>query len=553
MRRDLIVAEVRRKETAVNIGTSYKQHKITGSYDVIVIGSGIGGLGAAALLAKHAGKRVLVLERHYTAGGFTHTFHRSGYEWDVGVHYIGQVLDLDSSLRQLFDDVTNAKLAWADMGDVYDRVVIGDDTYDFVKGKDNFRQRLKEYFPSEQRAIDRYLAELDATVRRAQLYFTEKCLPVFASRLVGGLMRWPLLRKAQRTTLETLCALTDNRRLMGVLTGQYGDYGLPPSKSSFFIHALVTSHYLEGGAYPVGGASRLATTILPVIENAGGAVYTNAEVTQILVETDRAVGVRLADGNELRAPIVVSDAGASITFRQLLPEAPRSSYGFDRMLERQSDSPAHLSLYIGLKQTAAELGLGKANLWIYPDHDHDRNLAQFNAHPNAPLPGVYISFPSAKDPDFERRYPGRATVEVISIAPYAWFEKWEGTAWKKRGNDYEELKDQLSERLLEHLYAHCPQIEGRIDHLELSTPLSTHHFAGHPRGAIYGLAATPARFQERWLRPQTAIRNLYLTGTDICTLGVAGALSGGMLTAAAIMGRNVLGLVTKGAEAARSR
>ena len=105
----------------------------------------------------------------------------------------------------------------------------------------------------------------------------------------------------------------------GVLTGQYGNYGLPPSKSSFFIHALVASHYLDGGAYPVGGASRLAMTILPVIESAGGAVYTNAEVRQILVEDDRAVGVRLADGNELRAPLVVSDVGASNTFRRLLP------------------------------------------------------------------------------------------------------------------------------------------------------------------------------------------------------------------------------------------
>ncbi len=541
------------KEAAVHIGISYNQHDVLGIYDVIVIGSGIGGLGLAALLAKHAGKRVLVLDGHYTAGGFTHTFRRPGYEWDVGVHYVGQVMDLDSPIRQLFDDVTNAELEWADMGDVYDRIVIGQDAYDFVKGKENFRQRLHDYFPAERRAIDRYLKEMDATARRANLYFSEKSLPVPLSCLVGGLLRWPLLQKAKRTTLETLQSLTDDQRLIGVLTGQYGDYGLPPSKSSFLIHALVASHYLDGGAYPVGGASRLAMTILPVIERAGGAVYTNAEVRQILVEDDRAVGVRLADGNELRAPLVVSDVGASNTFRRLLPNEVSAVHRFDAMLNRQTDSVAHLCLYIGLRQTASELGLSRTNLWIYAHHDHDRSFAQFMADPNAALPAAYVSFPSAKDPDFELRYPGRATVEVVNYAPYAWFEKWEETTWRKRGDDYEALKARLSERLLEPLYAQCPQVKGKIDYLELSTPLSTRHFTGHRKGAMYGLAATPARFQERWLRPQTSIRNLYLTGTDICTPGVAGALVGSWLTASAIMGRNIGGIVAKGAEAARSR
>jgi monoamine oxidase len=74
------------------VGSSCKQNSVPDEWDAIVIGSGIGGLGTAALLAKHGGKRVLVLERHYVAGGFTHTFHRPDYEWDVGVHYVGQVL-----------------------------------------------------------------------------------------------------------------------------------------------------------------------------------------------------------------------------------------------------------------------------------------------------------------------------------------------------------------------------------------------------------------------------------------------------------------------------
>jgi all-trans-retinol 13,14-reductase len=201
---------------------------------------------------------------------------------------------------------------------------------------------------------------------------------------------------------------------------------------------------------------------------------------------------------------------------------------------------AHVSLYVGLRGDAGALGLTPANRWIYPHHDHDRNLARYVADPEAPLPVAYLSFPSAKDPDFARRYPGRATIEVIGVAPYAWFERWADLPWKKRGAEYEALKARLSTRLLEVLHRECPTIAGNIAHVELSTPLSTRHFAGHPHGEIYGLAHTPARFAARHLRPHTPIAGLYLTGADICTAGVGGALMGGVLTAAAVTRRNLI-------------
>ena len=110
--------------------------------------------------------RVLVLERHYTAGGFTHTFRRRGFEWDVGVHYIGQMGNANTLIRRIFDDITEARLEWADMGDVYDRVIIGDDTYDFVKGPTQFRDRICSYFPEETEAIDRYLEAVKLCIDR---------------------------------------------------------------------------------------------------------------------------------------------------------------------------------------------------------------------------------------------------------------------------------------------------------------------------------------------------------------------------------------------------
>ncbi|MEZ4400707.1 MAG: NAD(P)/FAD-dependent oxidoreductase [Kofleriaceae bacterium] len=526
------------------LGRSYKQHGLPdpgpGGWDAIVIGSGLGGLTAAAMLARHAGQRVLVLERHYTAGGFTHTFHRPGYEWDVGVHYVGDVHRPGSLLRRAFDHLTDGALAWADMGEIYDTIVLGDDRYPLPAGRENFRKAMHGWFPHQAAAIDRYLQLIRETVHASRKFFLEKALPPTLGALASPALRWPGLRHARRTVREVLATITDDRRLTAVLTGQYGDYGLPPAQASWFMHALLVGHYLGGGAYPVGGSGQIAATIVPGIERGGGAVVTSAEVAQIVVEQDRAVGVRLADGVEVRARRIVSDAGVALTFGRLLPAEVAAAHDLTPTVTGAPPSYAHVSLYVGLKEDAAALGLTPSNLWVYADDDHDRAVARYQADPAAPLPVAYLSFPSAKDPDFARRYPGRATVEVIGLAPYAWFAAWADTPWKKRGAAYEALKANLHQRLLDALLAQCPQLAGKIDHAELSTPLSTQHFVGHPHGEIYGLAHTPERFAARHLRPHTPVAGLFLTGADVCTAGVGGALMGGILTAAAITRKNLI-------------
>jgi phytoene dehydrogenase-like protein len=132
---------------AMRIGEPWRPGAAREPWDAIVIGSGIGGLAAAALLARHGKRRVLVLERHYTAGGFTHVFHRPGYEWDVGVHYVGDTSP-GCFLRRLFDDVTDGALDWADMGEIYDRVVMGGEVYDFPRGRAGLEAALGRHFPT---------------------------------------------------------------------------------------------------------------------------------------------------------------------------------------------------------------------------------------------------------------------------------------------------------------------------------------------------------------------------------------------------------------------
>jgi all-trans-retinol 13,14-reductase len=530
------------------IGTPYKQATLADHWDAIVIGSGIGGLTAAVLLAQHGGKRVLVLERHYEAGGFTHTFRRPGYDWDVGLHYIGE-MQHDSNVRRAFDHVTAGLVEWQPMPDVYDRILISGQTFNLTAGLENFRAGLIESFPSEAAAIDKYIAVVQACNRASRLYYAEKAIPGPAAALVGGLMRVPYLRWARRTTREVLESLTTNRELIGVLTAQWGDYGLPPAQSSFAVHATIAEHYFAGGSYPVGGSGSIAAAMLPQIERSGGAVVTSAEVAGILLEGSKAVGVHMLDGREFRSPLILSDAGAANTFGRLLPSDLSALAPLRTQLRTLQPSTAHVSLYLGLSQSDAALGLTSTNLWVYPSFDHDANVARFArdfpSDPNSPFPGVYLSFPSSKDPVFQIRYPGHATVEAITMLPYAAFSQFADSRWKRRPADYEALKQRLADRLRTELERQVPSVTGNIACAELSTPITTRHFMNYDQGEIYGIAATPERYLCRDLGARTPIRGLYLTGQDAASLGVVGALFGGVISASAALGRNILSAVSK--------
>ncbi len=504
-------------------------------FDAIVIGSGMGGLSTAALLSK-AGKRVLVLERHFKVGGWTHTFKRGTYEWDVGVHYIGSVDKKNGILRRLFDDITDARLQWSPMPDNYDRIIFPDASYDLIAGREQLIEKLSEYFPRERDAIVKYLKLVKECNRSAVKFFSNRALPKTLGNLTYRYMSRPFLKFADRTTWDVLSSLTSDRKLMGVLTGQYGNYGLPPKKSSFAIHAAVVNHYLYGGNYPVGGSRSIAESIAPVIHETGGKIIVNAQVDEIIIHRNRAVGVKLTNGEELRSSLVISSAGITTTFSKLVRESSPPALNMDKV----NPSCAHLCLYIGLKGTAEKLGLEGTNLWIYPDYDHDANVERFITDTSTNLAVVYISFPSTKDPDWEENHGDTATMEAITLAPYDMFSKWEGTNWKKRGEDYENLKNELTNRIMRSVYAHVPQVEGHIDHLELSTPLTTRDFLGYSQGEIYGIDHSPERFRQKWLRPQTSIKNLYLTGQDIVTDGVAGALMSGVVTTSAILRKNVI-------------
>lgn len=520
---------------------SYKKKpQLDKSYDVILIGTGIGCLCAGALLAK-SGKKVLLLERHYTAGGFTHVFKRKGFEWDVGIHYIGEVQRPNSILRKLFDYVSDNKLKWDDMGDIYDSIIIGKERFDFIKGVDNFKSKMGEYFPNEIKAIEKYINLIFSVNKVSAKFYIEKTLSPIMSFFFSNYFRKKFLNYSDRTTYDVLSEITSNEKLIKVLCGQYGDYGLPPKQSSFAMHASLAKHYMNGGSVPNGGSSKILETIGKVITKNGGTILVRAEVNEIIIENNKAKGVRLMDDNCIYADTVISGAGVFNTFKKLVPASISIKHKYLEKLKNVKPSVGYICLYVGLKGSSNDLNLPKNNLWIYPDDlDHDSCVDRFTKDNDEEFPLVYISFPSSKFSDWNDRYPGKSTIDIITMMPYESFSKWNKTTWKKRGLDYESKKEKFSQRLLTHLYNQLPHLKGAVEHYELSTPLSTEHFSNYKKGALYGIDHNPERFRQKFLKPKTKIKGLYITGQDIVTAGVGGGLFSGLITSATITGVNYL-------------
>jgi all-trans-retinol 13,14-reductase len=203
-------------ESRIFLSRTYSPALARNTYDAIIIGSGIGGLTTAAFLARF-GRKVLILERHDVPGGFTHTFKRKGYEWDVGVHYVGQVNDPGNLMRQVLDYVSDGNLEWSPRGEVYDRVVIEGRSYDLLAGYEAQPKQMIGYFPQEAAAIRRYFGLIRDFPLSSGLFFGERSMPKWPSLIFGFFMRRNFLKRARRTTYEVLRELTDNETLIAVL------------------------------------------------------------------------------------------------------------------------------------------------------------------------------------------------------------------------------------------------------------------------------------------------------------------------------------------------
>ncbi|MGE0623200.1 MAG: phytoene desaturase family protein [Pseudomonadales bacterium] len=330
--------------------------------DAIVIGSGMGGMTTAAALSR-LDHKVLLLEQAQTIGGLTHTFSREGFTWDVGLHYCG-LFGHDQFAGRILDWLSGGSIEFRSVGTVYDQLHFPDGL-DISVGRpaDAYKMELKERFPDHAPEIDTYFEALLAAEETMRMVSAERAMPEPFRSAHSWWNRKKIQHWCGRTTHEVIGDIVADPRLAAVLSAQWGTYGGKPTEASFGVHALIMGHYLEGAAYPVGGASAIAAGLVPVIEAAGGRARAGTPVSAIIVEDGKAVGVRTTSGEEFRAPVIVSAIGAGGTIRDVLPTEVRQQ-AWAREIGTFKPSMCHFEVFFGFEGNIARHGATRANHWF---------------------------------------------------------------------------------------------------------------------------------------------------------------------------------------------
>ncbi|MEM6929201.1 MAG: NAD(P)/FAD-dependent oxidoreductase [Myxococcota bacterium] len=508
-----------------------------GSYDVIVIGSGMGGMTTAAALSRMDNK-VLLLEQASQLGGLTHTFSREGFTWDVGLHYCG-TFRRDQSAGRVLEWLSDGAVEFQSVGTVYDTLHFPDG-FELAVGRpvEAFKMELEDRFPGHAAEVDAYFEAVESGEAALRLVTSERSMPEpFRSAHrwwnQGKIQRW-----AGRTTSEVIAELISDPKLAAVLTAQWGTFGGVPDTASFGIHATIMGHYLDGAGYPVGGASAIAEGLVPVIEAAGGDARASTSVSEILFEDGAAVGVRTSSGEEFRAPVVVSAIGAGETVKRLLPAQVRDQ---EWAVEIGGLNPSicHFEIYLGFEGDIAKHGGTRTNHWFYESWDTGRGLW---TDLERPIPMCFASFPSLKD---ELHDPGpslKHTGQFMVLADWTSVADFAGGGARERPEEWAAFKEGMEARMMAYYAKKFPALMPLVTYHELATPLATARFTAHEKGGFYGLETTPRRLLSEALSPRTPVPGLFLSGQDVVTPGIAGSFWGGMLCAAAIEPRVFLQL-----------
>ncbi|MBD1924533.1 carotene isomerase [Microcoleus sp. FACHB-831] len=466
------------------------------AFDVIVIGSGIGGLVTATQLAAKKAK-VLVLERYLIPGGSAGYFDRDGYRFDVGASMIfGFGTSGTTNLLTRALDAVNVKLET-----IPDAVQID---YHLPQGLDlkvhrdyeKFLQELAAHFPHERQGIRRFYDEcwkvfnclnvMDLLSLEEPRYLTR----VFFQHPLACL---GLVKYLPQNVGDIARRYIKDPQLLKFIDMECYCWSVVPADLTPMINAgMVFSDRHYGGInYPKGGVGQIAQKLVEGLEKAGGKIQYKAKVTQIITENGKAVGVQLATGEVYRAKRIVSNATRWDTFEKLLPEEemPASE---KKWQQRYQKSPSFLSLHMGVEANVLPAGTECHHILL-------ENWEKMEA----PEGTIFVSIPTLLDPNL-----APAGYHIIHAFTPSWVEAWQGLSEK----EYEQKKEDAAWRIVDRLEKVFPGLDAGLDYLEIGTPRTHRRFLGREDGTygpipsrkLLGLLGMPFN--------RTAVPGLYCVG-----------------------------------------
>ena len=442
-------------------------------------------------------------------------------------------------MRQIYEGLGVANdLVFLELNpDGYDHVHIGDEYFDIPKGREVYAERLKSRFPSEANGIDRYLA---TCARISNQLSDDFEIRTFGGAIKSGWRKRDVILQGLLPLDRFLDRFTKDPLLRAILTIQSGDHGVGPRRALTAIHAAVASHYFDGGWYPKGGAKALPRAFIKELRRCGGEISVRTGVNRILIEghgrTKKVAGVELESGEQILAPLVISNADPFVTYGKLV-ESEHLHPKINRHLRRTKWSTSALSLFLAVDMDVRAAGLDSGNYWWSKTPDIQANY-DIAASPildeSKELPGTFLTCTTLKDPS--KRAHGHHTMEAFSFVSWEAFRRWENTRPGERPEEYKKFKENLTARMFEALENTLPGIRDATVFAELGTPLTNRHYVASTSGNLYGTEKTRSHVGPFSWPIKTPINGLMMCGASTSGHGVAGATMSGLAAAHTALG-----------------
>ncbi len=536
---------MRNKRNAISRShhTKRRTNTLDDRYDVVIVGSGIGGLIVSTLLAK-AGKKVLVLEQHRIVGGNVTSFRHEGFTFDVGLHYVGECGPgerLDRILKACgLDDIR-----FIPMSPELEHFSFPDFTFTIPATKQAFHSRLIERFPQEEKGIDRYFKLMGQYEKIALAATTGSKWKLFKSVATSML----LMRYSQQTIGSVIDSCTANATLKAILNARCATYALGPKEVSSILHLGLNSHYLvSGGYYPENGTQNISNRLAHEIESAGSHISLRSRVREITVSNKMITGVVFENSKNqecrVNADIVVSNADLKRTVFELVGQ----EHFPDKFSKKIADSemaPPLFVVFLGIDMPPGDLPFGNSNQWLVNNLDWDDYYQTISSGQIPDALPLYLSAPGLKDPDNKDIAPPNQTpLEVMTVVPpdpAFWNVSEEEIAdgsYRKKP-EYLKIKEQLTGMCIDQAERIIPNLKKHIVFKEAASPMTHTRYVGSTSGTGYGLAAYPSQFLNNRPSVKSPIDNLFFTGAN-CKAGhgIIGASISAVQAADAILGNN---------------
>ncbi len=477
------------------------------AYDVIIVGSGLGGLSCGAAFARQ-GFRPLVIEKHDKPGGFATAFSRpGGFTFDVSLH--STTAGERSGVRNLiggFPEITGVE--FLSHPTLFRAIFPAHDIRVAQRDPDAFIKTLAGMFPEEGDGIRGLFEDMRGLSRDIGRY----------SGAQGKVdpARFPvdyphLFRLNNKTWGEMVDARIRNPRLKAIVSEQWAYYGLPPSKLSAFYYALPFMSYLAaGGCYPKGRSQAISSALARFIEQHGGTILLNTKVERIIVKENRASGVVTTDGRQFASRAVVSNADPFSTFGKMVGDQAALS-DYEAGWRQYSVSLSCFQVFLGLKEDLVrKVGVKDSEIFVEPSYDPE--AAYLSAQKGAVESGsVCITLYDNIDPRYSP--PGKNTVNLLVLQGYGPWERFEKDYLAGRKTAYRKEKERMADVLIQKAEkALLPGLSKAIEVKEIGTPLTNVRYTGHHRGAIYGWDQTVNNSGAARVGHTTPVRDLYLAG-----------------------------------------